>query len=76
MRVLCEHHNALGVALDVPEQLPAAEVVDRWLGEPVKAVLLPLTCFTTNKRGYPTLPKRHQEFVALMFKNNVQVGGA
>jgi len=36
-------------------------------------VIVPINAFTTNKRGYPTLSKRHQEFVADCFAHNVQI---
>ena len=50
--------------------------VQRWLGEPVKAVLLPTSCYTRNKKGYPVLSKAHQELVTSMFQHNVQVCAA
>ena len=50
--------------------------VQRWLGEPVKAVLLHTSCYTRNKKGFPVLSKAHQELVTSMFQHNVQVGAA
>jgi len=59
----------LGVALEVTADLPddAAEVA-RWCGEPVKAVLLPTSIFLTNKKGYPTLSRRHQAVLAQLLR--------
>jgi hypothetical protein len=57
-----------------PFQLPPGRLLSRWHGEPVKALIIPTSTFTTNKRGYPVLPKPHQEFVATMFSQGVQVG--
>lgn len=37
--------------------------IDRWLGEPVKCLILPTTIFLTNKKGYPVLSKAHQALV-------------
>ena len=45
----------------------------RWCGEPLKAVIVPTSVFSTNKRGYPVLSKAHQELLATVFKWNVQV---
>ena len=45
----------------------------RWRGEPVKAIILPTTIFSSNKRGYPILSKPHQELIASFFKLKVQV---
>jgi protein arginine N-methyltransferase 5 len=47
--------------------------MQRWLGEPVKAVLLPTHVFTTNKKGYPVLPRAHQDLLNILFNMNVQV---
>ena len=55
-------------------QLPPPALLARWSAEPVKALLVGTDCFTLNKRGYPVLSKAHQDFIALMFTFNVQVG--
>lgn len=59
---------------DPRPQLPPPALLARWAGEPVKAVLLPTRAFTTNKKGYPVLPKAHQDFLSTMFTHHVQVG--
>lgn len=74
VRQQCDHNNLLGAALQLGPQLPSAASLARWAGEPVKALLLPTACFTTNKRGYPVLPKAHQDVLASFFKLGVQVG--
>jgi protein arginine N-methyltransferase 5 len=38
---LCEQSSLLGVALVVPPDLPSKPAVQRWLGQPLKALLLP-----------------------------------
>lgn len=73
LRQLCHHHSYLGLVLEIPESLPSASFIERYLGEPVKAVVIPTKIFITNKKGFPTLPKRHQEVVELFLKRNVQV---
>ncbi|KIY97450.1 putative Protein arginine N-methyltransferase 5 [Monoraphidium neglectum] len=70
---LCERSNLLGAALEVPADLPPAPLVRRWLGQPLKALLLPTSVFGTNKRGYPVLSRAHQELVHLAFAHGVQV---
>lgn len=55
------------------QRLVLGPSVQRWIGEPLRAVILSTSAFTTNKRGYPTLSKRHQDFITLCFKHNVQV---
>lgn len=39
------------------EDLPSREVLQRWRGEPVRAVIFPTPIFLTNKKGYPVLSK-------------------
>lgn len=41
---------------------------------PTRAVLVPTSAFSTNKRGYPALSRRHQELLADCFRRGVQVG--
>ncbi|EFJ52078.1 hypothetical protein VOLCADRAFT_56541, partial [Volvox carteri f. nagariensis] len=75
VRAQCDHNNLLGAALLVGPVLPSAPSLERWRGEPVKAVLLPTSVFTSNKRGYPVLPRPHQDLLAGFFKLGVQVRG-
>ncbi|GAQ92994.1 Skb1 methyltransferase [Klebsormidium nitens] len=72
-RTLCEHHNQLSVALDCGSSLPSASALERWKGEPMRAVLLSSGAFLSNKRGFPCLSKRHQQFLATCFRHNIQV---
>ena len=85
LRELCGHHPRLCIALEVSAELPdapaggdggggAVEALDpRWLGEPVRAALLPTDAYLTNKHGYPTLSRRHQAVVSALFTRDVQV---
>jgi protein arginine N-methyltransferase 5 len=87
LRLLCEQHPHVSVALEVTPDLPAdftatlastpsasSSMADspkptgsygvgglaRWLGEPIKAAILPTGVFLTNRAGYPTLSAAHQ----------------
>ncbi|XP_076246806.1 protein arginine N-methyltransferase 5 [Calliopsis andreniformis] len=62
-RIICDYHRKLCVALVVSHDLPDPEEIDRWLGEPVKCLILPTTLFITNKKGYPVLSKAHQSLI-------------
>lgn len=62
-RSLCDYDRKLGVALVISHDLPEPEELERWLGEPVKCLILPTTIFMTNKKGYPVLSKAHQNLV-------------
>ena len=57
---------------------PAVAALRRWVGEPLKAVCLPSAAFVANRRGFPALPRVHQELLQVAFAAGVQVvmGGA
>lgn len=57
------------MSIDLPSQLER----ERWLGEPVKCILISTSTFLTNKKGYPILSKPHQAFVKSMVPLGVQV---
>ncbi|KYQ48785.1 Protein arginine N-methyltransferase 5 [Trachymyrmex zeteki] len=71
-RVICDYNKKLGVSLIVSHDLPEEEEVDRWLGEPVRCLILPTTLFLTNKKGYPVLSKAHQALVRRFAMQEVQ----
>lgn len=73
LKCLCEHNKKLGVALEITANLPSPARLARWLGEPLRAVILPTEIFLTNKKGYPVLSKRHQAFLLQLFSFKVQV---
>lgn len=68
IRTLCGEHPNLGVALELTAELPHRSVLDRWVAEPVRVVLLSTSSYVTNKVGYPVLSRRHQDFIKQMFK--------
>jgi len=73
LRTLCEFNSSLGVALEMTEDLPPRETLQRWRGEPVKAIIFPTSIFLTNKKGFPVLSKPHQLFVLEMYQFKIQV---
>lgn len=70
---LVRNINRIKVALEVGQELPSNKELDRWLGEPVAALIIPSKIFVTNKKGWPVLPKRHQEFIKKMFNIGCQI---
>lgn len=60
----------------MPVSLTSGAEVARWLGEPLRAVLLPTAVFLTNRKGFPVLGKPHQELLTTLFRHNVQVRGS
>ena len=57
----------IGLCLEVSADLPEAEQIDRWLGEPVKCTMLPTDIWLTNKKGFPVLSQAHQALVRRLF---------
>jgi len=72
-RTLCDSPRNLGVVLEITENLPKEWEVNRWYAEPVVAVLLPVSVFLKNAKGFPVLSKRHQSVMQKFFKLGVQV---
>ncbi|KAH0626190.1 hypothetical protein JD844_001023 [Phrynosoma platyrhinos] len=66
-RTLCDYNKRVAVALEVGPDLPSNHVIDRWLGEPIKAAILPTSIFLTNKKGFPVLSKMHQRLLEVQF---------
>jgi protein arginine N-methyltransferase 5 len=71
LRSACNHHPSINVVLEMTADLPHPEDLSRWIGEPIKSIIIPTKIFLTNQRGYPTLTKRHQEFIGLLFSHDV-----
>lgn len=73
VRSLCDNHRKLAPVLEINSKiLKSEDKMDRWLGEPLKAVVLPTSVFLTNKKGYPVLTKEMQASLQKFFKLNVQ----
>lgn len=67
LRLLCNSDSRLSVALELTERLPDLNIFKRWLGEPVKAVILPTSIFISDKFGRPRLPKLYRWFLDEIF---------
>jgi protein arginine N-methyltransferase 5 len=72
MRCLCDQSPRLHACLVLTSALPSRSELGRWMGEPVKGVIVPTSVFLQNKKGFPVLPARHQEFLVALFDYNVQ----
>lgn len=59
-------------ALEIGPDVPSDTVIDKWLGEPIKAAVLPTSIFLTNKKGFPVLSKAHQRIIFSLFKVDQQ----
>jgi protein arginine N-methyltransferase 5 len=70
---MAEHSATLGAVLDIGRTLPPPHHWRRWLGEPLKAVVLHTDAFLSNKRGFPVLPKAHQDLIAVLCAHGIQL---
>eukprot|EP00055_Hartaetosiga_balthica_P015707 m.94813 g.94813 ORF g.94813 m.94813 type:complete len:580 (-) comp8931_c1_seq5:143-1882(-) len=62
----------LGIALELCADVCSEDQQDRWLGEPVKSVIISTDIFLTNKKGFPVLSRAHQKFIKKLLKLQVQ----
>ncbi|GLV34518.1 capsuleen [Carabus blaptoides fortunei] len=46
--------------------------LERWLGEPVKCLIINTNLFITNKKDYPVLSRAHQELIRKFLQLDVQ----
>ena len=76
-RNLSGHDRRIFVALELTEEVPNPEdfekEVARWVGEPVRAVIVPTRLFLTNKSGYPVLGTVHQNLLRAFFRFKIHI---
>jgi len=77
-RSLCDHHPRLAVALELgsgksPGCASSERELQRWLGEPVRYVILHPGAFLTNRQGYPVLPRRLKALLLGLFRHEVEI---
>lgn len=73
-RIHCDYDKRVGVVLELPDvqHVPPCDEIDRWVGEPVKALVIQASYFLTNQYGKPVLPKVHQEIIKRFMALDVQ----
>lgn len=74
LRTHCNFVKHLCLALELPDikHLPPSHVIDRWIGEPVKVLIISTTLFLTNQHKQPVLSKLHQEVIQKFMNLDVQ----
>lgn len=74
LRRYCHYDKRLGLVLELPDvkQVPSAAELDRWIGEPVKALVISTSLFVTNQHRHPVLPKVLQEIIQKFMSVDVQ----
>ncbi|XP_068212824.1 protein arginine N-methyltransferase 5 isoform X2 [Palaemon carinicauda] len=69
---ICDIERKICLALEISPNLPDQNVIDRWMGEPIKCAVLPTSIWLTNKKGYPVLSCAHQRLIKSLFKLHAQ----
>jgi protein arginine N-methyltransferase 5 len=72
-RSVCNFEKKLGLALEITADIPSQTEIDRWLGEPIKCLVLPTTIFITNKKGFPVLSRPHQTLLKTFASLELQI---
>lgn len=73
-RTYCNYDRRLGIALDLCDTkhyLPPCEL-NRWVGEPVRALIIPTSFFLINQHGKPVLSRAHQDIIKKFMSIDVQ----
>jgi type II protein arginine methyltransferase len=61
-------------ALDLTPPLPLTiGVLNKWMAEPTRQILLPSSTFIANAKGYPVLPKGTQSFLREIMKVGLEI---
>lgn len=74
LRIYCNYHKRLNLMLELPpaDKVPTEGEIDRWMGEPVKALVVPTNIFLINKHKQPVLPKSLQVIIKRFMTIDVQ----
>nr|CAG4646084.1 EOG090X028A [Macrothrix elegans] len=72
-RCTANFEKKLSLALELTADLPDLETVERWVGEPIKCLVIPTHLFMTNKKGFPVLSKPHQTVIRQFLRQKIQI---
>ena len=75
-RTLLDQNPLVQLALELPVFLSPLSIrksLDRWLGEPVRCLLVPTSTFVLNRSGFPVLPRLHQRCVLEFHRAQVHI---
>jgi protein arginine N-methyltransferase 5 len=72
-RLITSSSNKVNLCLEMSEKIPPESEVLRWLGEPVKTLIVSTKLFLTNKKGYPVLSRQVQTLLRRFIPLDIQV---
>jgi hypothetical protein len=75
LRTMCGYNANLGILLEISQSgdMPPDTFENRWVGEPVRGLLVSTGAFLRNKRQFPVLPRSLQAVVTQVYKLGQQV---
>lgn len=69
-RIYADFNSRLRLVLELCEDVPTTDAMQRWLGEPIECVVVHSKLFIRNRNNYPVLTRAHQEILAQFIGNN------
>lgn len=62
-RSYSDYNARFQLALELTADLPAPDVIQRWFGETIELLIVPIDLFITNRNNFPVLPFQHKNVV-------------
>uniref|UniRef100_A0A1A9UP09 Protein arginine N-methyltransferase n=1 Tax=Glossina austeni TaxID=7395 RepID=A0A1A9UP09_GLOAU len=73
-RLAADFNSKMKVVLEFNEiELPSLDVIRRWVGEPLEAVIIPSNLFIRNRQKYPVLPKAWQQVLKWVLQAHANI---
>lgn len=72
-RAYAGYNAHYSVSLEMTADLPSTEALLRWMGEPVRMIVIPSEIFISNAKNYPVLPREHKSVLFQFLKFNVNL---
>lgn len=67
----------MGIVLCLTDYVPTSNEINRWIGEPVRALSIDVDIFIVNQKGYPVLSEKHEKIlkIAIIQKWTIVLSG-
>uniref|UniRef100_A0A1B0GBX7 Protein arginine N-methyltransferase n=1 Tax=Glossina morsitans morsitans TaxID=37546 RepID=A0A1B0GBX7_GLOMM len=73
-RLAADFNSKMKVVLEFNEiERPSLDVIRRWVGEPLEAVIIPSNLFIRNRQKYPVLPKEWQQVLKCVLQAHANI---
>lgn len=68
LRWITRHNPRVHLVLEFSRTQLQPHQIKQWIGEPIKAVLIPTSQWLINTKGYPVLSRSHQELLRTLLQ--------